>query len=109
MKLVDVEQIYCSDCEHKGHCENVTCDIKTMPTVDPVVSAGGCYCRECKHYHAGTGWCDQLSYFQTSDGEPCSPSMLNDEFSDIGTITVCQQFADLWKEAAHDKHPSDPV
>ena len=37
MKLVDVEQIYCSDCEHKGHCENVTCDIKTMPTVDPVV------------------------------------------------------------------------
>ena len=41
MKLVDVEQIYCSDCEHKGHCENVTCDIKTMPTVDPVVSAGG--------------------------------------------------------------------
>lgn len=48
MKLVDVEQIYCSDCEHKGHCENVTCDIKTMPTVDPVVSAGGCYCRECR-------------------------------------------------------------
>lgn len=47
MKLVDVEQIYCSDCEHKGHCENVTCDIKTMPTIDPVEAAGGCYCREC--------------------------------------------------------------
>lgn len=31
-------------------------------------------CRECKHYHAETGWCDQLSYFQTSDGEPCSPA-----------------------------------
>lgn len=31
-------------------------------------------CRECKHYHAGTGWCDQLSFFRTSDGEPCSPA-----------------------------------
>ena len=48
MKLVDVEQIYCSDCEHKGHCENVTCDIKTMPTIDPVEAARGCYCRECR-------------------------------------------------------------
>lgn len=48
--------------------------IKNAPTIDPVEAAGGCYCRECKHYHAGTGWCDQLSYFQTSDGEPCSPA-----------------------------------
>lgn len=31
-------------------------------------------CRECKHYHTGTGWCDQLSYFQTPNGEPCSPA-----------------------------------
>lgn len=46
-------------------------DIKSMPTISavPVVR-----CRECKHYHSDTGWCDQLSYFQTSDGEPCSPA-----------------------------------
>lgn len=43
----------------------------SLPTIDavPVVR-----CRECKYYHADTGWCDQLSYFQTSDGEPCSPA-----------------------------------
>ena len=43
----------------------------SLPTIDavPVVR-----CRECKHYHSDTGWCDQLSYFQTSDGEPCSPA-----------------------------------
>lgn len=45
--------------------------IDEQPTIDavPVVR-----CRECKHYHAGTGWCDQLSYFQTPNGEPCSPA-----------------------------------
>lgn len=45
--------------------------IESVPAADvvPVVR-----CRECKHYHAGTGWCDQLSYFQTPNGEPCSPA-----------------------------------
>ena len=45
--------------------------LKAIPTISavPVVR-----CRECKHYHAGTGWCDQLSYFQTPNGEPCSPA-----------------------------------
>lgn len=45
--------------------------IADTPTIDavPVVR-----CWECKHYHAGTGWCDQLSYFQTPNGEPCSPA-----------------------------------
>ena len=47
MKLVDVEQLFCSDCEYKERCKNVTCDVKAMPTIDavPVVR-----CRECKHY-----------------------------------------------------------
>lgn len=46
-------------------------EIDKAPTISavPVVM-----CQECKHYHADTGWCDQLSYFQTSDGEPCSPA-----------------------------------
>ena len=46
-------------------------NIEAAPTISavPVVR-----CRECKHYHSDTGWCDQLSYFQTSDGEPCSPA-----------------------------------
>ena len=47
MKLVDAEQLFCSDCEYKERCKNVTCDVKAMPTIDavPVVR-----CRECKHY-----------------------------------------------------------
>lgn len=30
-------------------------------------------CRECKHYHTGTGRCNKLSFFETPDGKPCSP------------------------------------
>ena len=49
--------------------------LDALPTISavPVVR-----CRECKHYHSDTGWCDQLSYFQTSDGEPCSPAESTD-------------------------------
>ena len=50
MKLVDAEQLFCCDCEYKERCKNVTCDVKTMPTIDPVHAAGGCYCRECEHW-----------------------------------------------------------
>ena len=49
----------------------------TMHCIDNMPSANVAEvvrCRECKHYHAGTGWCDQLSYFQTPNGEPCSPA-----------------------------------
>ena len=49
MRLVDVEELYCSDCELKNHCEDVMCDVKTMPAVDPVHAAGGCYCVECRY------------------------------------------------------------
>lgn len=49
MRLVDVEQLYCTDCPEKDNCENVSCDVKIMPTIDPVHAAGGCYCRECKY------------------------------------------------------------
>ena len=49
MRLIDIEDLYCSDCECKGRCEDLMCDIKTMPAVDPVHAAGGCYCRECTY------------------------------------------------------------
>ena len=39
MKLVDVEELYCADCEYKGRCEYVMCDVKTMPAADPVHAA----------------------------------------------------------------------
>ena len=73
MRLIDIANFF----DSLTKCETVSgvlTKLSKQPTIDPVVAAGGCYCRECKHYHAGTGWCDQLSYFQTSDGEPCSPA-----------------------------------
>lgn len=61
MKLIDVEALYCSDCELKNHCEDVMCDVKTTPAVDPVHAAGGCYCFECERFDhdSGTGFCNQ--------------------------------------------------
>lgn len=51
MRLGDLEQIFCSDCEDKERCKIVACDIKAMPTIDPVHAAGGCYCWECQYRH----------------------------------------------------------
>ena len=61
MRLVDVEELYCSDCELKNHCEDVMCDVKTMPAVDPVHAAGGCYCFECEKFDhdGGAGFCNK--------------------------------------------------
>ena len=67
---------FCRDnCERQydGTCHNcrMTDTIADFPAAEVVEVIR---CRECEHYHAGTGWCDQLSYFQTPNGEPCSPA-----------------------------------
>ena len=48
-------------------------------------------CKDCKHWHEETGWCDQHSWFIEEDGEPCHPwesnnwKMLNeDDFCSYG-------------------------
>ena len=30
-------------------------------------------CKDCKHWHEGTGWCNHHSHFVDSDGEACHP------------------------------------
>ena len=35
MRLIDAGEVFCSDCEWKDQCENVVCDVKAMPTIDP--------------------------------------------------------------------------
>lgn len=57
MRLVDIEQVYCSDCEEKGVCEKVTCDVKKMPTIEavPVVR-----CKDCKHRNGS--YCPMSDY-----------------------------------------------
>lgn len=31
-------------------------------------------CKDCKHWHESTGWCDKRSCFIDDEGEPCHPS-----------------------------------
>jgi hypothetical protein len=104
MRLIDKDTLGVSRCNPDvfkvpGRAEgwNSLLDIvNSAPTIDavPVVR-----CRECKHYHSDTGWCDQLSYFQTSDGEPCSPAESMDwkMFQENDYCSMGQR-----KEAAHE-------
>ena len=65
MRLIDVEQVYCSDCDLKGKCEALieqkmlVCDVKSMPTIDavPVVR-----CKDCKHQEACTRLVTEVIY-----------------------------------------------
>lgn len=45
--------------------------IAEAPTIDavPVVR-----CRDCKHWHEGTQFCEEHSYFVDDEGMPCSPA-----------------------------------
>lgn len=96
MRLIDADQTasienldqYSDLAAALGDVQTVRDILSDAPTIDavPVVR-----CRECKHYHADTGWCNQLSYFQNSDGEPCSPAesmewkmFMEDDFCSYG-------------------------
>ena len=58
MRLADVDTIYDEvEKQYKGstgierNCNRNFLDlICDAPTIDPVHAAGGCYCRECKHW-----------------------------------------------------------
>lgn len=56
--------------EYERGYHDATSNLNALPTVDavPVVR-----CKNCKHYHAEVGWCDEHSYFRDSDGNPCGP------------------------------------
>ena len=44
--------------------------VMSAPTVDAVEVVR---CKDCKHWHEGTGWCNHHSHFVDSDGEACHP------------------------------------
>ena len=44
--------------------------VKDFPTVDAVEVVR---CKDCKHWHAETGWCYHHSHFIGSNGEACHP------------------------------------
>ena len=62
--------------------------LKEAPTVDAVEVVR---CKDCKHWHEETGWCDHHSHFIGAEGEACHPwessqwKMLNeDDFCSCG-------------------------
>ena len=70
----------CKECIHFDVCEPFANPDK------PQSEDNGCYgfkskdefvqvvrCKDCKHYHKDTGWCDEHSHFVNLDGEACHP------------------------------------
>ena len=78
--------------------------IENTPTVDPVHSAGGCYCFECEKFDhdSGTGLCNQWGKW-TLCSDFCSRG------KKIETVLPKSDVKDESLEADHDKHPSNPV
>ena len=76
MRLIDADEFdiicYTQPSEEftKG-VEFILKKIDNAPTIDAVEVVR---CKDCEYYHSDIGWCDKLSYFQTQDGEPCSPA-----------------------------------
>ena len=84
MRLIDVEQVYCAECEHKDNCKYLVdqqiifCDVPSMPTIDavPVVR-----CKDCVYYIPAEdlpceydnpidadGLCDNIDKYADRDG-----------------------------------------
>lgn len=75
MRLIDVEQVYCAECEARKLCDrgDVFCDIKSMPTVDavPVVR-----CEDCKHQEACTRLVTEVIYDPVLKENVCCHSLM---------------------------------
>ena len=50
--------------------ERAAWEIANMPRVDAVEVVR---CKDCKHWHEETGWCNQHSHFIGANGEACHP------------------------------------
>ena len=57
-RLIDADAL-CKVCQASGsECTGNSCEVPTMPTIDPVHAAGACYCGECVEYNKPRlGWC----------------------------------------------------
>ena len=65
MGLIDADKVNPSDVfvgisDFATDCRNAVVKLlAAQPTIDPIHAAGGCYCRECKHWENDddTGYC----------------------------------------------------
>ena len=46
---------------------------RTIKEAKPADAVPVVRCKDCKHWHEGTGWCNHHSHFVDSDGEACHP------------------------------------
>ena len=70
MRLIDADALQAELLRMGFFPAMVKAAIRRTPTVDAVEVVR---CRDCKHWHEETGWCDQHSHFVKSDGEACHP------------------------------------
>lgn len=96
MRLIDadikvsdyIETWQCECSENDTQTVMAVEDLQYLPTIDPIHAAGGCYCRECKHFDTTgyapdpynltelqMGWCainrrEKQACKWCSDGEP---------------------------------------
>lgn len=70
MRLIDVEQVYCAECEYKDNCKSMIeggelfCDVPSMPTIDavPVVR-----CKDCTQWDEKEQECSVWYGFREND------------------------------------------
>ena len=71
MRLIDADA--CLDRILNGCCYTTESAIMSTPTIDPVHTAGGTYCRECSHSEPNfmpddTYWCNRYNYIMPLNG-----------------------------------------
>ena len=77
MRLIDADTLGVGRCSRDvlpaDYCagwNGLTALIEQAPTVDAVEVVR---CRDCKHWHEETGWCNEHSHFIGAEGEACHP------------------------------------
>lgn len=78
MRLIDadaVEKQAYDDVHYHAELEDFEFDVVThyldhAPTIDAVEVVR---CKDCKHYHADLGWCDEHSHFVDEERSFCYP------------------------------------
>ena len=63
-KRLSVDENYRTNVEVAVYIRNIA-EIESIVVVQ---------CKDCKHYHAETGFCNKHSYFVDSEGMSCSPA-----------------------------------
>ena len=74
MELVDVEEVFCKDCDFKDNCAQIYCDVKSMPRVTTINTQKGewhdCYLLDPHHQNFSCGMCNEKFTFHVGEKRP---------------------------------------